>query len=92
MKGSEPHLGIFAEQMRKTCFSPQGSAWSFEGWVLLRISQGLAVRTFWSDLEKYPKSALGQILGGSGQHFGLGTFWCQKMGPEKYDFAKECFL
>ena len=56
-------------------FSSQNGAfrpvWSFEGWILLRISLGLAVRSFWSDLEKFPKSASGEI---SGRHFGLGTF------------------
>ena len=48
--------------MRKTCFSPRGSVLSFEGGILLSISLGLAVRTFWSDLEKFPKSASGKIL------------------------------
>ena len=70
-------------------FSPHGSVWSFEGWVLLRISLGLAVRTFWNDLGKLPKSASGEILEGSGQHFGLGTFLCQKNGPEKDSFVEE---
>ena len=50
----------------------------FEVWILLRISLGLAARSFWSDLEKFPKSAPGEILEGSGQHFGLGTFLSQK--------------
>ena len=62
------------------CFSPRGSILSFEGGVLLSISLGLAVRIFWSDLEKFPKSASGMILG---QHFGSGTFWRQKMVPKK---------
>ena len=48
---------------------------------MLRCSLGLAVRTFWGDLEKCPKSATGQILGGSGQHFGAGTFWDQFWVP-----------
>ena len=60
------------------CFSPDGSVWSFDGWILLRISLGLAVRSFWSDLEKFQKSASGEILEGSGQHFGLGTLLSQK--------------
>ena len=60
------------------CFSPRGSVWSFEGWILLRISLGLAVRSFWKDLEKFPKSASGGILEGSGQHFGLGRFLGRK--------------
>ena len=70
-EGSDPHLGMFVEKNRKTWFSPRGSVWSFEGWVLLRISLGLAVRTCWSDLEKFPKSASGEIWG---RHFGSGTF------------------
>ena len=71
------------------CFSPRGSVWSLEGWILLRISLGLAVRHCWSDLEKFPKSAPGEILEGSGQHFGLGTFLSQKDGPEKDGFVEE---
>ena len=62
------------------CFSPRGSILSFEGGVLLSISLGLAVRTFWSDLEKFPKSASGKTLG---QHFVLGTFLGRKMVLEK---------
>ena len=41
------------------------------------------MRSFWSDLGKFPKSASGGILEGSGQHFGPGTFLYQKVGPEK---------
>ena len=89
MEGSDPHLAIFAGKMQNIGFSPHGSVWSFEGWILLRISLGLAVRSFWSDLEKFPKSASGEILEGSGQHFGLGTFFSQKMTPEKHDFVEE---
>ena len=74
------------------CFSPRGSVWSFEGWILLRISLGLAVRSFWSDVETFPKSASGEILEGSGQHFGLGTFLCPKNGPEKDGFVEELFF
>ena len=73
----------------KNSLSPRGSVWSFEEWILLRISLGLAVRSFWSDLEKFPKSVSGEILEGSGQHFGLGTFLSQKMNPEKHDFRNE---
>ena len=47
----------------KKCFSPRGSVWSFEGGVLVSISLGLAVRIFWSDLEKFPKLASGKIWG-----------------------------
>ena len=64
----------------KMCFSPRGSILSFEGGILLSISLGLAVRIFRSDLEKFPKSASGEILEGSGQHFGLGTFLANKIG------------
>ena len=71
------------------CFSPRGSILSFEGGILLSIPLGLAVRTFWNDLEKFPKSASGEILEGSGQHFGPRTFWCPKMGPGKHTFARE---
>ena len=49
----------------------------------------MAVRSFWSDLEKFPKSASGEILEGLGQHFGLGTFLGQKNGPEKDGFVEE---
>ena len=64
------------------CFSPRGSILSFEGGILLSISLGLAVRIFWSDLDKFPKFASGKILEGSGQHFGLGPFWDQKWVPK----------
>ena len=78
-------LGVFA---KKRC-SPHGSVGSFEGWLLLRISLGLAVRLCWSHLEKFPKSASGEILERSGQHFGLGTFLGQNNSHEKDDFAEE---
>ena len=73
----------------KNVFSPRGSVWSLEGWILLRISLGLAVRSFWNDLKKFPKFASGEILEGSGQHFGLGTFFGQKNGPGKKCFVEE---
>ena len=74
------------------CFSSRGSVWSFEVWILLRISLGLAVRSFWSDLEKFPKSASGEILEGSGQHFGLGTFLARKMVPKKIVLWRNDFV
>ena len=80
------------EFLRKNSFSPHGSVGSFEGWVLLRISLGLAVRSFWSDLEKFPKSASGEILEGSGQHFGLGTFLGQKMVRKKMVLWRNDFV
>ena len=92
VEGSEscnPSLRIFAGKMRKMCFSPHGSVWSFEGWVLLRISLGLAVRTCWSDLEKFPKSASGKILG---QHFGSGTFLGRTMVPKKVVLWRNDFV
>ena len=62
------------------CFLPRGSILSFEGGILLSISLGLAVRIFWSDLEKCPKLASGKILG---RHLRPGTFLWQKRVPEK---------
>ena len=77
------------EKTRKMCFSPRGSVWSFEGWILLRISLGLAVRHCWSDLEKFPKSASEEILEGWVNILGWGPFWGKKMGPEKDGFVEE---
>ena len=72
MLGFQHHTCDFLqEKVQKISFSPRGSVWSVEGWILLRISLGLAVRHCWSDLEKFPKSASGEIWG---RHFGLGTF------------------
>ena len=78
-------LGISA----KNSFSPHGSVGSFEGWVLLRISLGLAVRTCWSDLEKFPKSASGEILG---RHFSSGTFWERKIVRTKIVLWRNVFV
>ena len=47
------------------------------------------MRSFWSDLGKFPKSASGEILEGSDQHFSLGTFLGRQMGPEKDGFVEE---
>ena len=63
--------------------------WNVEGGVLLSISLGLAVRTFWSDLEKFPKSASGEILEGWVNILGWGPFWGKKMSPEKDGFVEE---
>ena len=71
------------------CFSPRGSVWSFEGGVVLSILLGLAVLTFLSGLEKFPKLASGKILEGSGQHFGPGAFWGSKMGLKIHTLARE---
>ena len=77
------------KKTQKLCFSPRGSVWSFEGWILLRISLGLAVRSFWSDLEKFPKSAPGEILEGSSKHLGMWTSSGRENGPEKNDCVEE---
>ena len=74
------------------CFSPRGSVWSFEGWILLRISLGLAVRSFWSDLEKFPKSASGEILGGWVNILGWGPFWGKKWVPKKMVLWRNDFV
>ena len=68
-----PGPKVFHQKNAKMCFSPRGSILSFEGGILLSISLGLAVRIFRSDLEKFPKSASGKILGGD--IFGWGAFW-----------------
>ena len=70
-------------------FLPRGSILSFEGGILLSISLGLAVRIFWSDLEKFPKSASGKILG---RHFGSGTFLWRKMVPKKVVLWRNDFV
>ena len=71
------------------CFSPGGSVWNVEGGVLLSVSLGLAVRIFWSDLEKFPKSASGKILG---QHFGSGMFLVRKMVTENVVLWRNDFV
>ena len=65
------------------CFSHRGSV---KCRILFRFSLGLAVRTFWSHLEKLPKSVSWKILG---QHFGSGMFLGAKNGPEKSCFVEE---
>ena len=72
-------LGVFA----KMSFLPHGSVESFEGWVLLRISLGLAVRLCWSDLEKFPKSASGGFWKGRVNILAWGPFWAKKMVLKK---------
>ena len=67
------------------CFSPRGSVWSFEGWILLRISLGLAVRHCWSDLEKFPWGDFGRV----GPTFWAGDLFGPKNGPEKDGFVEE---
>ena len=56
------------------------------------LGLGLAVRSFCSDLEKLPTSASGEILEGSGQHFGLGTFLGQKMVRKKLVLWRNDFV
>ena len=50
------------------------------------------MRSFWSDLEKFPKSASGDILEGSGQDFGLGSFLVRKMVPKKVVLWRNDFV
>ena len=57
-------LDFCTKQHNNMVFHPVAPFWSFEGWILLRISLKMAVRSFWSDLEKFPKSASGEILKG----------------------------
>ena len=66
----------------KNSFSPHGSVGSFEGWVLLRISLGLAVRSFWSDLEKFPNRPLRRFGG-------VGSVWPEELfGVKKWSRKK----
>ena len=67
----------------KMCFSPRGSILIFEGGILLSISLGLAVRIFWSDVEKLPKSSSGKILGAT---FWVGDLFGPKKVPKKHVF------
>ena len=74
------------------CFSPRGSVWSLEGWILLRISLKMAVRSFWSDLEKFPKSASGEILEGWVNILAWGPFWGKKWIPKKMVLWRNDFV
>ena len=49
----------------------------------------MAVRSFWSDLEKFPKSVSGEIFGGVRSTFWAGDLLGQKNGPEKDGFVEE---
>ena len=75
--------------MCKLGFSPRGSVWSFEGGVLLIISLGLAVRTFWSDLEKFPEIDPWEKMG---RHFCPGTLLARTMDPEKVVLWRNDFV
>ena len=77
---------------QKLYLSPRGSVWSFEGWILLRISLGLAVRSFWSDLEKFPKSASGEILEGWVNILSWGPFRGEKMARKKMVLWRNDFV
>ena len=61
---------------------------SFEGGILLSILLGLAVRIFWSDLEKVPKSASGKIWGAT---FLVGDLLGVKECSEEHGFVEEWF-
>ena len=76
----------------KMCFSPRGSVWNFEEWILLRILLKMAVRSFWSDLEKFPKSASGEILEGWVNILGWGPFWGKKWVPKKMVLWRNDFV
>ena len=67
-------------------FLPRGSILSFEGGILLSISLGLAVRIFWSALEKFPKSASGKIWGAT---FLVGDLFGVKQCSEKNMVVEE---
>ena len=83
-----PGPKVFHQKNAKMCFSPRGSFLSFEGGILLSISLGLAVRIFWSDLEKFPKSASGKIWGAT---FWVGDLFGVKNVPKKRGFVEEWF-
>ena len=80
------------KNIQKHCFSTCGSVWNFEGWILLRISLGLAVRSFWSDLEEFPKSASGEILGGWVNILAWGAFWAEKWVPKEVVLWRNDFV
>ena len=79
---------MFHLKITKMWFSPRGSILSFEGGILLSISLGLAVRIFWSDLEKFPKSASGKIFGPT---FWVGDLFGVNKCSEKHGFVEERF-
>ena len=85
-------LDFCMKKHKKMCFSPRGSVWSVEGWILRRISLGLAVRSFWSDLEKLKKSASGEILGGWVNIWAWGAFWAKKMFRKKMVLWRNDFV
>ena len=83
--------------------SPRGSVWSFAGGVLLSFSLGLAVRTFWSDLEKsqsrlLPEADFKQVprvwedSSGLGSTFWPGDLFGIKNGSRKTYFCDDIIL
>ena len=52
----------------------------------------MAVRSFWSDLEKFPKSASGEILEGWVNILGWGPFWGEKMVLKKLVLWRNDFV
>ena len=52
----------------------------------------MAVRSFWSDLEKFPKSASGEILEGWVNILGWGPFWGKKLVPKKMVLWRNDFV
>ena len=74
---SNTKLYIFAKTTKKCVFHP------VDPFGVLRISLGLAVRSFWSHLEKFPKSASGEIWRGWVNILAWGPFWAKKMVLKK---------
>ena len=60
--------------------------------VLLSASLGLAVRTFWSHLEKHHKSALGQNLKGRVNILAWGPFRVKKWVLKKMVLGRNDFV
>ena len=57
---------------------------------MLSFSLGLVVLTFWSYVEKFKKTATGQILEKSAT--GLGAFWCRATVPAKMVLLRNYFV
>ena len=52
----------------------------------------MAVRSFWSDLEKFPKSASGEILEGRVNILAWGPFLGKKIVPKKMVLWRNDFV
>ena len=78
----------FSRKNAKICVSTRGSVWNAQGGFLLSISLGLAVRTFWSDLEKCHNGLREDLV---------LTFWAEdplesKIVPEKLVLRQNDFV